>query len=438
MREERDPFGMHPSPRARSVERVALLSVHTCPLDQPGTGDSGGMNVVIRHVARRMAEMGIAVDIFSRWAGAADRIREMDPGVRVIHLEAGPDHAIPKEQLGEHLGQFVYSLLQFESQEAQRLGIVSPLYDAVHSHYWLSGRVGRLVSERWGVPLIQSFHTLGRVKNRMLSPGDAPEPATRIAAEERIAQTAHRVLAPTAEEAHELIAHYGAPAERVSVLPPGVDTDLFRPDPDGRAAAKAALGFGGRTLVLFVGRLQPLKAPEIAVGTIAALARLAPHLDAHLLIIGGPSGGTGIQPAHLEKLAAELGVADRVHVRAPVPHMQMPEFYRAADITLVPSRSESFGLVALEASACGTPVVATDVGGLRTAIRDGITGSLVPEIDAAAFASAVQAILADPARARAMGEAGARFAKRYDWRHAAASLLEVYEDERARLTDTGD
>lgn len=416
----------------RNIERVALISVHTCPLDQPGSGDSGGMNVCIRQTARRLAEMGVAVDIFSRWAGASERVREMDPGVRVIHLEAGPDHAIPKEDLPQHLCQFVYSLLQFEANEAQRSGVDGPIYNAVHSHYWLSGRVGRLVSERWNVPLIHTFHTLGRVKNMTLAAGDDPEPAHRIAAEERIAHTADRVLAPTLDEARDLITLYGASPDRVRVLSPGVDTDLFTPNGD-RLAAKAALGLTGRALILFVGRLQALKSPDVAVRAIADLARRAPGLDPALVILGGPSGHAGMQPEHLEKLAAELGVADRVSVRPPVPHGALPAYYRAADAVLVPSRSESFGLVALEASACGTPVVATDVGGLRTAVRDEVTGYLVPGATPDEYARALHAILGDPARARAMGEAGARFAKRFDWRRAAAGLLGVYEAEHPHI-----
>src|SRR5438309_1110301 len=198
MQERLESPSASPSPIS-SVSRVALLSVHTCPLDQPGMGDSGGMNVYVRQVARRLADMGVRVDIFSRWAGASKRIRQMHPGVRVIHLQAGPPHPVPKEELDRYLCEFVYSLLRFEAAEGRRLGVDSPVYDAVHSHYWLSGWIGRRVSERWGIPLLHSFHTLGRMKNRTLAPGDAPEPAARIAAEERIVATADVILAPTAD-----------------------------------------------------------------------------------------------------------------------------------------------------------------------------------------------------------------------------------------------
>lgn len=415
--------------REPAVERVALLSVHTCPLDQPGTGDSGGMNVYVRQVARRLAEMGVLVDIFTRASGQQPRVREVDPGVRVVHLEAGPDEPIPKESLQDHLCEFLYSLMRFEAAEAERLGVAGPLYDAVHSHYWLSGWVGRLAAERWQRPLIQSFHTLGRVKNLTLHVGDTPEPAARIQAEERIIETAEVVLAPTAEEAAQLVRLYNADPERVKVVAPGVDTDVFTPA--GRDAAKRAMGLEGRSVVLFVGRLQPLKSPDIAVGAVAELARRVPEVDPVLLVVGGPSGRAGLQASHIEKMAADAGIADRVILHEPVEHRRLPDVYRAADVLLVPSRTESFGLVALEASACGTPVVATDVGGLRTAVWHEHTGLLVPGADPAAFADALQRILVDPARAAAMGETGAHYARRFDWRQAAAGLLEVYEEQAA-------
>jgi D-inositol-3-phosphate glycosyltransferase len=410
---------------APSVERVALLSVHTCPLDQPGIGDSGGMNVYVRSVARRLAEMGVQVDVFSRWAGAAERVRTMDPGVRVIHLEAGPAQPVPKEELDRYLCEFLYSLLRFESEEKARLGISGPLYDVVHSHYWLSGWVGRLAAERWGVPLAHSFHTLGRVKNSTLAPADKPEPQARIVAEERIVATADRILAPTTDEAEDLIRTYGARADRVKVIAPGVDTALFVPG--NKARAKKAIDASGRTVILFVGRLQPLKSPDLAVRALAELVAREPAVDPLLVIIGGPSGENGVTPNDLEKLAADLGVGDRVSVREPVPQQRLVTYYRAADVVIVPSRSESFGLVALEASACGIPVVATDVGGLRTTVRDGITGLLVPGSAPADFAHALGQILGDPARAASLGAAGARFARRFDWRIAARGLLGVYE-----------
>jgi len=417
-----------------AVSRVALLSVHTCPLDQPGVGDSGGMNVYVRQAARRLADMGVEVDVFTRWAGASERIRQMDPGVRVIHLEAGPAEPIPKEALGEHLCEFMYALLRFEAAE-EAPGVATPRYDVVHSHYWLSGRVGRRVAERWGVPLVQSFHTLGRVKNLTLADGDTPEPAARIAAEERIVRTADTVLAPTPIEAAELVRLYGATPDRVRVVPPGVDTDVFKPVPnDPRAAEiRARLGLEGRSVILFVGRLQPLKAPDVVVRAVAHLAERRPDLDPVALVVGGPSGRAGTGPATLVDLAATLGASGRVIPLEPVPHADLAAFYRAADVVAVPSRTESFGLVALEATACGTPVVASDVGGLRTAIRDGVGGLLVEPADSLAFADGLERVLGDRPTAEAMGHAGARYARRFDWRRAAAGLLAVYEERAGAI-----
>lgn len=413
--------------RAR-VERVAVVSVHTCPLDQPGIGDSGGMNVYIRSVARRLAEMGVAVDVFTRAAGPEQHVVDLDPGVRVVHLEAGPDAPVEKEELPKYLCAFLSSMLRFETEEALRTGAGSPVYDVVHSHYWLSGWIGRLARERWGVPLVHSFHTLGRVKNRSLATGDAPEPAIRIAGEQRVVQAADGILAPTPGEAAELVQLYGARPSRVRVVPPGVDTERFTPG--DREAAKAHLGLSGRSLVLFVGRLQPLKQPDLAVRAIRELIVRDPELGERLtlLVIGGPSGRGGVQPDALVRLAGQLGVGRALRLGGTVPHDRLPVYYRAADVVIVPSRTESFGLVAVEAAACGTPVVAADVGGLRTTVRDGATGFLVPGFEPARFAGALGRILADRALAGAMGTAGAHFALRFDWRRAAGGLLDVYEE----------
>ncbi|HEX9775584.1 MAG TPA: D-inositol-3-phosphate glycosyltransferase [Actinomycetota bacterium] len=435
---QRLPVTADPSADARAdahagVGRVALLSVHTCPLDQPGTGDSGGMNVYVRSVARRLAEMGVQVDVFTRWAGNAERIREVDPRVRVIHLDAGPARPVPKDDLQDHLCAFLYSLMRFATDEAERAGVDGPLYDAIHAHYWLSGWVGRLAAERWDRPLVQSFHTLGRVKNLLRAPGEPAEPLVRTTAEEKIIAAADIVLAPTPVEAAELVRLYDADPSRVRVVPPGVDTDRFTPRAaEGEpAATRAMLGVDeARPLVLFAGRLQPLKAPDRAIRALAQLRTLAPGIDPALVIVGGPSGSAGAGPGELRALARKLGVGGDVVLHPPVPHERMPAVYRAADVVLVPSRTESFGLVAIEASACGTPVVATDVGGLRLAVRDGVTGVLVPGEDDLAYARALAGLLTDPALAQAMGEQGSRYARRFDWRAAAAGLLGVYEEVR--------
>lgn len=409
------------------VARAAIISVHTCPLDQPGTGDSGGMNVTIRSVARRLAESGVEVDVFTRNAGRGRPITEMSPGVRVVHLEAGPEEPVEKEELPQYLCAFLQSLVRFETREAQRLDLDRPAYDVIHSHYWLSGWIGRMARERWDVPLVHSFHTLGRVKNRALANGDQPESPARIAGEERVIQAADCILAPTVGEAAELVGLYGAAPERVRVVAPGVETELF--SPGDRAAEKAALGFGGRPVVLFVGRLQLLKSPEIAVEAVAELIDRRPELrDLELVIIGGPSGRGGVRPDSLRALAARRGISGSLRLEPALPQERLVHFYRAADVVLVPSRTESFGLVALEAESCGTPVVASDVGGLRTAVRDGVTGLLVPPDGPAGYARGLERLLLDGSLRQAMGAAGIRYARRFDWRQAAAGLIAVYED----------
>jgi D-inositol-3-phosphate glycosyltransferase len=405
-----------------------MVSIHTCPLDQPGIGDSGGMNVYVRSVARRLAEMGVAVDVFTRAAGPEQHVVDVDPGVRVVHLEAGPDAPVDKEELSKYLYEFHVSMMRFEASEAERLGLDSPIYDVVHSHYWLSGSIGRFARERWNVPLVQSFHTLGRVKNRALGHGETPEPAARIAGEQRVVQAADCILAPTIGEAADLVNLYGADPRHVRVVAPGVDTEVFTPgDP---TEAKAQLGLDGRVVVLFVGRLQPLKQPDAALRAIAELAARNPELRRRLLlvVVGGPSGRGGVQPESLSRLAADLGLAGALRLEGTVPHDSLPPYYRAADAVLIPSRSESFGLVAIEASACEAPVVASDVGGLRVAVRDGVTGLLVPSFEPAAYADALSRVLTDASVARAMGTAGSQFARRFDWRRASIDLLAIYEE----------
>jgi D-inositol-3-phosphate glycosyltransferase len=409
-----------------AVRRVAVLSVHTCPLDQPGMGDSGGMNVYVRSVARRLAEIGLQVDVFTRRAAPDQGVVDLEPGVRVVHLEAGPPRPIAKEDLAHHLCEFVCALVRFGEEESARLGIDSPAYDVIHSHYWLSGAVGRLVRERWGVPLVHSFHTLALVKNGSRTGGEAPEPSTRVNGEQRVANSADVLLAPTLDEAGDLARLYGASPERIRVVPPGVDSSIFTPGADDQT--RAALGIGSRAVVLFVGRLQPLKRPDLAVRSVAELAARRPDLDPVLIMVGGPSGQDGIEPAELEALAKDLGAAGRVRVLPPVPHDQLPSLYRAADVLIVPSRSESFGLVALEAASCGLPVVATDVGGLRTTVRDGVSGILVRDDSPPSFANAIERVLLDPATRAAMGSAGRHLARRFDWRQSSMELLAVYEE----------
>jgi D-inositol-3-phosphate glycosyltransferase len=299
-------------------------------------------------------------------------------------------------------------------------------YDIVHSHYWLSGWVGRAARELWGAPLVASFHTLGKVKNYSLARGEEPEPQVRLDGERRIIAEADRILAPTPAEAGQLVGLYRADPSRVRLVPPGVDASVFTPRP--RGAAQERLHLAGLRLALYVGRLQPHKGPDVAIRTVAEAVARDPDATQHLqlAIVGGPSGGDGGEVARLMELAMTLGVADRVMLFAPQPQERLADFYAAADVVLVPSRSESFGLVALEAGACGTPVVAAAVGGLRYVVDDGVTGTLVEGHDPTDHAAALLDVLRDPARQSALGDAAARHALHLTWDVTAREVRDVY------------
>jgi D-inositol-3-phosphate glycosyltransferase len=412
--------------------RVAVMSVHTSPVDQPGTGDSGGMNVYIRAVAERLAAAGVEVDIFTRDRGCdGPLVHDLAPGARVIRVKAGPCLPIPKSELPRYLPEFLGSVLR-------RSGLDRGTYDVVHSHYWLSGWVGRNARRIWGVPFVTSFHTLGKVKNYSLARGEPPEPPIRLEGEERVIGESDRILAPTPAEAAHLVGLYGADPHDIRLVPPGVDRALFFP----RSAdeAKRLLKLPEARIVLFVGRLQPHKGPDVAVRTFAEAVARDPRgtSDVVLAVVGGPSGGgRGADIAALTDLAADLGVGDRVALFPPQPQPRLAEFYAAADVVLVPSRSESFGLVALEAQACGRPVVAASVGGLRYVVRDGVTGALVSGHDPADHAERLLAFLADPELARSIGRAGVPHSRRFSWDATASAALGVYRELTTGAASSG-
>jgi D-inositol-3-phosphate glycosyltransferase len=415
--------------RGNLPRRVATLSVHTSPLDQPGTGDAGGMNVYIVEVARRLAQAGVEVEIFTR-ATASDLppVVEMAPGVQVRHVISGPFEGLAKEDLPAQLCAFTTGVLRAEAARAPGW------YDLVHSHYWLSGQVGWLARDRWGVPLVHSAHTLAKVKNLMLADGDIPEPKIRVIGEEQVVAEADRLVANTPAEARELLDLYGADLDRVTVVEPGVDLDRFRPAPrraSARAAARRRFGLPvDGCVVAFVGRIQPLKAPDVLLRAAAELRRhhrdLADRLT--VAICGGPSG-TGLErPAALIDLAAHLGIADAVRFLPPQPSADLAQFYRAADLVAVPSHNESFGLVALEAQACGTPVVAAAVGGLVTAVRDGISGVLVDSHRPEDWARVIGSLLRSPGRCAELSRAAVAHARNFSWNRTASGLLAVYRE----------
>lgn len=404
---------------APPVRRVAIISLHTSPLDQPGTGDGGGLNVYVLEVARRLATRGIEVDVFTRATRLADPpVLKVDEGFNVHHIEAGPRSQLPKDALANHLCAFLLALEGHLAHHGR-----SRDYDVVHAHYWLSGWVGRQLRRRWNVPLVQSFHTLARVKNAALAPGDEPEPVVRLLAEERLVEEADRIVVSVCGEASLLHSTYGISGTRLAVVPPGVDLDVFHPGPTANPPDAPP---GDGPLLLFVGRLQPLKSPDVAVRTLADVRREVP--DARLLVVGGVSGSSAGRcgPDELRALAAGLGVADAVAVGQARPQRELADLYRAAAVVLVPSHSESFGLVALEAQACATPVVAADVGGLRAVVGGG--GTLVAGHDPADHAAVVLDYLKGPARYARARAAALQGASRATWDRTVEGLLAVYEE----------
>ncbi|MFF0791336.1 D-inositol-3-phosphate glycosyltransferase [Streptomyces spiralis] len=422
-----DPAARPPVARRRP-RRVAMLSVHTSPLHQPGSGDAGGMNVYVVELAKRLATAGVEVEIFTRATSPAlPPAVGLAPGVLVRHVPAGPYEGVAKEDLPAQLCAFTHGLTRVWADQGPGH------YDLIHSHYWLSGHVGRLSAARWGVPLVHTMHTMAKVKNASLVKGDTPEPAVRVNGETHIVRAADRLIANTAHEAAELVRHYDAPAARVAVVPPGVNLDRFRPDAAGieagRATARVRLGLPPDALVpLFAGRIQPLKAPDVLLLAVARLLQARPELRERLVVpvVGGPSGSGPAQPEGLQKLAARLGIGDVVLFRPPVEQARLADWFRAASVLVVPSYSESFGLVALEAQACGTPVIAAEVGGLPVAVRNEVTGVLVPGHAPADYARALRRFADDPALSARMGTAAVQHARCFGWDTAASATVDVY------------
>ncbi|CUU54187.1 D-inositol-3-phosphate glycosyltransferase [Parafrankia irregularis] len=410
----------------RSPSRVAMLSMHTSPLEQPGTGDAGGMNVYIIELSRQLAALGTEVEVFTRAVSSKlPPTAEIAPGVTVRHIPAGPFEDIGRAELPAWLCAFTANVLRTEA------GQDAGWFDLVHSHYWLSGQVGLSAARRWGVPLVHTSHTLAKVKNASLADGDRPEPELRLHGEQEVISGASRLIASTETERRHLVDLYGAPPDTVDVVAPGVDLDVFRPAGDGdERAARARLGFDPDTqLLLFVGRIQPLKAPDVLLAAAAELIRRDPERRSQLavVVVGGPSGSGLERPDALVKLAAELGITDIVHFQPPVPHDQLASWYRAATAVVVPSHSESFGLVAVEAQACGTPVVAASVGGLRTAVDHGTSGVLIRGWEPADYATALERILTEERWRRHLAAGARARAAGFGWTATARGVLRSYQ-----------
>jgi D-inositol-3-phosphate glycosyltransferase len=406
----------------RVPRRIATISVHTSPLEQPGTGDAGGLNVYVVEVAKRMAARGIEVEIFTRAVSRdAPPVAELVPGVLVRHVPAGPFEELDKADLPAQLCEFTLGVLRTEAAYAPGR------YDLVHGHYWLSGHVGAVAKERWGVPLVQSMHTLGRVKNAALAHGDMREPEVRLRGEADVVAAADRLVANTDEEAWQLAGLYDADPAKIWTVNPGVDLSIFCPGSVSTARQRLGLPEEGQVIV-FAGRIQPLKAPDVVLHATAALLRDCPELAATLTVafVGGPSGTGRADPDQLTEVSRALGIDRVVRVEPPCPQAELADWYRAATVVMVPSYSESFGLVAVEAQACGTPVIAACVGGLRTAVQDGVSGILIDGHDPASYARALRELFASPGRRAALSEGAVEHTSRFGWGGTVDRLMSVY------------
>lgn len=418
-----------PSPR-----RIATISVHTSPLEQPGTGDAGGLNVYVVEVAKILAARGIEVDIFTR---AASRdlppVAELAPGVLVRHLPAGPFEDLNKADLPGQLCQFTFEVLRAEASYAPGR------YDLIHAHYWLSGQVGVSAKERWGVPLVQTMHTLGLVKNATLPVGDIPEPEVRLRGEAEVIAAADQLVANTDEEARQLVGLYAADPGRVCTINPGVDLAVFRPGSRQRARQRLGLPSDG-VVVLFAGRIQPLKAPDMVLHAAAHLLRADPSLARRLTLVfvGGLSGTGRADPDGLAVMAARLGIDGIVRLEPPAPQPELAEWFRAATLVVLPSHSESFGFVAIEAQACGTPVVAASVGGLQTVVRDQVSGILVDSRDPASYAQAMHELITSPGTWARMARAAAEHAAGFGWSATVDRMQHMYEGVMSRAAIAAD
>jgi D-inositol-3-phosphate glycosyltransferase len=404
-------------PDRTARRRIAVVSMHTSPTASLGQNANGGLNVYVREVCNAFSERGIATDIFTRKQSADDpNVEMLAPLSRVIYLPAGTD--LDKYSLFGEVPFFASHILEFATRE-------NITYDLLYSHYWLSGEVACLLRPQLAAGWAHTAHTLGLVKNRTLATGAKPEPQLRIQVERELAQQADLLIGSTPDEAHELIDAYGADPEHVFMVAPGVDLATFHPM--DRAAARREIGFGSGRLLLFVGRLERLKGVEIAIRALALL-RDRQHDDVRLLILGEDSReGDESEKERLKAIATQAGVRDRVEFVGSVAHHELPFFYAAADVCVMPSYSESFGLVALEAQACGCPVVASGVSGLRSVVRDGVSGYLIDAHEPAAYAERIGRLLADREIAQQMGRRGSLLAQRFSWTRTADRLEELFD-----------
>lgn len=408
--------------------RVAMISMHTSPLEQPGSGDAGGMNVYVLNLARELAATGIEVDVFTRATRPSQgEVVRVSDGLRVVNVVAGPYEGLAKEELPTQLAAFAGGVVQFARQENRD-------YDLIHSHYWLSGQVGWLLRDLARVPLIHTGHTWAAVKNaaQKQTGGDSPETEARRICEQQLVDNADALVVNTEDEIDQLSHHYDVDPSRIRVVTPGADTRLFTPGTNRNTElARRDLGIPlDSQVVAFVGRLQEFKGPQVLLRAVAEIVERDPERNLRVILCGGASGSDS-SVDYYRTLAHKLGLSRTVRFLGPRPPEELVDIYRAADLLAVPSYNESFGLVAVEAQATGTPVVAARVGGLPLAVADGETGVLVSGHEAEAWADAIAGLLDDDARRLAMAEAAVARAARFSWSESAASLAQVYEQTRA-------
>jgi D-inositol-3-phosphate glycosyltransferase len=406
-----------------SAPRIAMLSVHTCPLATLGGKETGGMNVYVRELARELGNRGLGVDVFTR--SQDERInrisRRLGNDVRVIHLPAGPEKPYNKNEIFHHLPQFVAGVRAFA--EAEDIS-----YDVLHSHYWLSGLAAVQLRETWGAPVVHMFHTLAELKNRVATTSAELEPELRSSCEGDILHQADVIVAATTLEREQMRAYYGADPARIQIVPPGVDLELFRPLPC--EASRAAVGIPlDHHMILFVGRIQPIKGIDTLIRAMAQLLRKRPHLKGKmcLSIIGGAGDPTTDgELARLQALEQELGIDDVVTFLGSRAQETLVHYYNAASMVVAPSHYESFGMVALEAMACGTPVIASDVGGLSLNVADGFNGYLVPKGDVDALAYKMELMLEHEQLRAQLGTQACQWAQRFSWQTIADETLSIY------------
>ncbi len=416
------------------VTRLAMLSVHTSPLAMLGGKKTGGMNVYVRALSRELGRRGIAVDVFTRRTAPDDAPTvPLGERARVVHLPAGPSVPLAPSAIYPHVGTFAREVLSFAAREGVD-------YDLIYSHYWLSGCVANTLRQRWGVPVVQMFHTLGHMKNRVALNARQTEQDVRIATESAIMAWADRLIAATPAERAQLLWLYRADRRKITVVPPGVDLERFHPIPQAEARAQIGVRQDGY-LLLFVGRIEPLKAVDSLLQALALLRTERPQLaEAICTLVVGGSGETASTDAETRRLMAlreRLDVRQRVRFLGARSQEALPAFYAAADALIMPSDYESFGMVALEAMACGTPVIASEIGGLAFLVRHNVNGFHIPTRDPAALARRIACILTHPERRAELGRAARVTALEYGWDRVADRLLRVFREVRNRKKTTG-